>query len=126
MLVLKRLIALAGLVVSGLAGQGIAQAASGQPTPWQLGLQDAVTPVMADIASFHYFLVIIITVITLFVLALLIVIIVKYNAGSNPIPSKTTHHTLLEVAWTVIPVMILALIAIPSFKLLFLQLSIPD
>jgi cytochrome c oxidase subunit 2 len=125
MLVLKRLIALAGLVVSGLAGQGIAQAAPGQPTPWQLGLQDAVTPVMADIASFHHFLLIVITVITLFVLALLVVIIVKYNAGSNPIPSKTTHHTLLEVAWTVVPVVILALIAIPSFKLLFLQLDLP-
>jgi cytochrome c oxidase subunit 2 len=126
MLVLKRLIALAGLVVSGLAGQGIAQAAPGQPAPWQFGLQDAVTPVMADIVSFHYFLVIVITVITLFVLALLVVIIVRYNAGSNPIPSKTTHHTLLEVAWTVVPVLILALIAIPSFKLLFLQLDIPQ
>jgi cytochrome c oxidase subunit 2 len=81
---------------------------------------------MADIASFHHFLLIVITVITLFVLALLVVIIVKYNAGSNPVPSKTTHHTLLEVAWTVVPVVILALIAIPSFKLLFLQLDIPQ
>src|SRR5689334_7808059 len=122
MLVLKRLIALAVLVVSGLAGQGIALAASGQPVPWQIGLQEAVTPVMTDIVSFHHFLLIVITVITLFVLALLIVIVVKYNAGSNPVPSKTTHHTLLEVVWTVVPVMILALIAIPSFKLLFLQL----
>ena len=124
MLVLKRLIALAGLFVFGLAGH--AAHAAGQATPWQMGLQDSQTPVMTDIVSFHHFLLIVITVITLFVLALLIWIVVRYNSVSNPVPSKTTHHTLLEVAWTVVPVLILAIIAVPSFKLLFLQLNIPE
>ena len=63
--------------------------------------------------------------ITLFVLALLLIVIVRFNAKANPIPSKTTHNTLLEVAWTVVPVIILVAIAIPSFRLLFFQLTIP-
>ena len=66
-----------------------------------------------------------ITVITLFVLALLIIVVVKFNAKANPVPSRTTHNTLIEVAWTLIPVLILVGIAVPSFRLLFLQLDIP-
>jgi cytochrome c oxidase subunit 2 len=123
MLVLKRLAALAAMI--GLVGGGSALAGVGQPSPWQLGFQQAATPVMDDIAWFHDFLLVIITAITLFVLALLVIVIVKFNARANPIPSKTTHNTLIEVVWTLVPVIILVVIAIPSFKLLFLQQTIP-
>jgi cytochrome c oxidase subunit 2 len=68
---------------------------------------------------------VLITVITLFVLALLVYVVVKFNAKANPVPSKTTHNTLIEVAWTLIPVLILVGIAVPSFRLLFLQLDLP-
>lgn len=100
-------------------------AKAGQSVPWQLGMQDSVTPVMDDIISFHNMLLVIITVITLFVLALLLIVIFKFNSKANPIPSKTTHHTWLEVAWTVIPVLILVVIAVPSFRLLYKQRDIP-
>jgi cytochrome c oxidase subunit 2 len=106
-------------------GAGAALAAYGQPSPWELGLQSAATEVMEQIVWFHDILLYIITAITVFVLALLLVIIVKFNAKANPTPSKTTHNTLLEVLWTVVPVLILTLIAVPSFRLLFTQLDIP-
>ena len=108
-------------VVAGAAFGG-----TGQPSPWQLGFQQSVTPVMDDIAWFHDFLVYVITAITVFVLALLVIVIVRFNARSNPTPSKTTHNTLLEVMWTVVPVVILVAIAVPSFRLLFFQLNIPQ
>jgi cytochrome c oxidase subunit 2 len=108
-----------------LATRGIAFAAEGQPSPWQLGLQDAATPVMENIVEFHDLLLWIVTAITAFVLILLLVVIVRFNARANPTPSRTTHNTLLEVLWTVIPVCILVLIAIPSFRLLFYQLNTP-
>ena len=125
MLVLKRLAAVAVAVMSVLAGGEKALAGTGQPTNWQLGFQQSVTPVMDNIVWFHDFLLWLITAITLFVLALLLYIFVRFNARSNPTPSKTTHNTLLEVAWTLVPVVILVAIAVPSFKLLFLQLAIP-
>lgn len=103
-----------------------ALAGSGQPTNWQLGFQQSATPVMDNIAWFHDFLLIVITLITLFVLALLVIIIVRFNAKANPTPSRTTHNTLLEVAWTVVPVLILVALVVPSFRLLFLQLNIPQ
>jgi cytochrome c oxidase subunit II len=107
-------------------GCGAAWAGLGQPSPWQLGLQEAGTPVMQDIVWFHDDLLLVITTaIAAFVLALLIIIMVRFNARANPTPSRTTHNTLLEVAWTAIPVLILVVIAIPSFKLLFYQLNIP-
>jgi cytochrome c oxidase subunit II len=109
----------------GLGG-GSAWAALGQPVDWQLGLQDAGTPVMEDIVWFHdYLLLGIITAIALFVLVLLLIIMVRFNATRNPTPSRTTHNTLIEVLWTAIPVLILVVIAIPSFKLLFYQLNLP-
>ena len=110
--------------VMALGGAAVA-AEYGQPAPWELGLQKSVTPVMDNITWFHNFLLWLVTAITLFVLALLIVIVVKFNAKTNPIPSKTTHHTLIEVAWTIIPVLILVGIAVPSFRLLFLELDLP-
>lgn len=116
---------LLGTMVAGMALAAGGAALAGQPKPWEISLQDAATPVMESIISFHNLLLWIITIITLFVLALLIVVVVKFNARANPVPSKTTHNTLIEVAWTLIPVMILVAIAVPSFRLLFLQLDIP-
>jgi cytochrome c oxidase subunit 2 len=118
---------LLGLAVAGvaLAASGAAFAEMGQPAAWEYKLQEAASPVMEDIVSFHSLLLWIITIITLFVLALLIVVVVKFNAKSNPVPSKTTHNALIEVAWTLIPVLILAGIVVPSFKLLFKELNIP-
>ena len=130
MLVLKRLIAFAAAfpaaaAFSAILLTGSALAGSGQPSPWQLGLQQSASPVMENIAWFHDLLLYVITAITLFVLVLLIIVIVKFNAKANPVPTKTTHNTLIEVAWTLIPVAILVVIAIPSFKLLFFQGAIP-
>lgn len=95
--------------------------AAGVAEPWQTGFQNAVTPVMEDLTSFHNLLLILITIITIFVLALLLVCIFRFNAKANPVPSKTSHNTLLEVLWTAIPILILVVIAIPSFKLLYFQ-----
>src|SRR4029079_1729936 len=83
------------------------------------------TPVMDDIIWFHDFLLWVITAIAVFVLALLVIVVVKFNARSNPTPSRTTHNTAIEVLWTVVPVLILVTIAIPSFRLLFFQLNMP-
>ena len=118
---------LLGLAVAGLTlgVSGAAYAELGQPAPWEYKLQGAASPVMEEITSFHNWLLVIITVITLFVLGLLITVVIKFNARANPVPSRTTHNTLIEVAWTLIPVMILVGIAIPSFKLLFQEVDIP-
>jgi cytochrome c oxidase subunit 2 len=125
MLVLKRLAILATTFCAVLASGGGAWAAFGQPTEWQLGLQESVTPVMDYIIWFHTYLLYIISGIAAFVLLLLIVIMVRFNARANPTPSRTTHNSLLEVLWTIIPIFILMGIAVPSFKLLFLQLNLP-
>jgi cytochrome c oxidase subunit 2 len=118
---------LLGLTVAGvaLAAGGAAFAELGQPAPWEWKLQESASPVMDNITWFHNFLFVLITLITLFVLALLVVVVVKFNARANPVPSRTTHNTLIEVAWTLIPVLILVGIAVPSFRLLFLQLDVP-
>jgi len=115
---LAALAAIALATVPALAGTGM-------PTPWQMNLQGAVTPVSEYIHWFHDWLNIIIFVVTLFVLGLMIYVIFRFNEKANPVPSKTTHNALLEVAWTVIPVLILVVIAIPSFRLLKLQLEVP-
>ena len=125
MLVFKRLTALAVTGLALLAGAKAAMAGLGQPSPWQLGFQQSATPVMDNITWFHDFLLYIITAIALFVLVLLLIVMVRFNARANPVPSRTTHNTLLEVAWTVVPIVILLVIAVPSFKLLFLQLNLP-
>src|SRR5688572_1258330 len=116
---------LLGLMVAGMTLAAGGAAFGAQPKPWEITLQEAATPVMENIISFHNLLLVIITLITLFVLALLVIVVVKFNAKANPVPSKTTHNTLIEVAWTVIPVIILVAIAVPSFRLLFDQLTIP-
>jgi cytochrome c oxidase subunit 2 len=116
---------LLGLTVAGMTLAAGGAAFGDQPKPWEITLQDAATPVMENIISFHTLLVWIITIITLFVLVLLVIVVVKFNAKANPVPSRTTHNTLIEVAWTLIPVLILVAIAVPSFRLLFQQLDIP-
>ena len=125
MLVLKRLTVLAIAMVAILTGAEAALAGLGQPSPWQVGLQQSASPVMDNIIWFHDFLLYIITGIAGFVLVLLVVVMVRFNARTNPIPSRTTHNTLIEIAWTLIPIVILMFIAVPSFKLLFLQLNVP-
>jgi cytochrome c oxidase subunit 2 len=125
MLVFKRLTVLAVMSLVLLGGATVAMAGLGQPSPWQLGFQQSATPVMDNIIWFHDFLLYIITGIAIFVLALLIIVMVRFNARANPIASRTTHNTLIEVAWTVVPIVILLVIAVPSFKLLFLQLNLP-
>ena len=125
MLVRKRLTLVAITLVAIVMGGEAALAGLGQPSPWQVGLQQSASPVMDNIIWFHDFLLYIITGIAGFVLILLVVVMVRFNARTNPIPSRTTHHTLIEIAWTLIPIVILMFIAVPSFKLLFFQLNVP-
>ena len=125
MLLLKRLIAFVVTGVTVLAAGGAALAATGQPQPWEIGLQPGATSVMENIVWFHDLLLWLIGAIVLFVLALLVIIMVKFNARANPVPSRTTHNTAIEIIWTVVPVLILVTIAVPSFRLLFLELDIP-
>jgi cytochrome c oxidase subunit 2 len=117
-----RVVALLGvlaMVVMG-AGNALAQQVPQQlPQPWKLNFQPAASPVMARVDSFHDLLLWIITLITIFVLALLVYVMVRFRASKNPVPSKTSHNTLIEVAWTVVPILILVVIAVPSFKLLY-------
>ena len=97
-----------------------------QPKDWQLGFQKSVTSVMDDLVFMHdYILLPIITAISVFVLFLILYAVWKFRASKNPNPTKTSHNTLLEVLWTVIPCLILVVIAIPSFKLLYKQDVIP-
>jgi cytochrome c oxidase subunit 2 len=121
----RRLLGLAVVGATLITAGGTAFAELGQPAPWEYKLQGSATQVMDDITSFHNWLLVTITLITLFVLGLLATIVVKFNAKANPVPSRTTHNTLIEVAWTLIPVLILVAIAVPSFRLLFLELDIP-
>jgi len=113
------------LVAAVLASGGVAYAKDGQPAPWQIGFQRANTPIMDQITSFHTYVTIIITLIALFVLGLLIYVMQRFNENTNPLPSRTSHNTPIEVAWTVIPILILVAIAIPSFRLLFAQYDFP-
>ncbi len=119
---------LTGLVAAMVffgAADALAQAGEG-PAPWQLGLQESASDRMTRIIDLHNFVLWIITAICLFVLGLLVWIMVRYNAKANPTPTATTHNTVLEVLWTVIPVAILVAIAIPSFRLLYYQDVIPQ
>jgi cytochrome c oxidase subunit II len=120
-----RILAVAALAAALLSPDGAALAGLGQPSPWQIGLQQSGSPVMDDVVWLHDFVLLIITGITAFVLALLVIIIVKFNANANPTPSRTTHNTVVEVLWTVLPVVILVIIALPSFRILFYQLNTP-
>lgn len=123
---IKKAMAYATLVMAALLSVGgyaaaAEQTGTGQPYPWQLGLQAAASPVMERITDFHNLLLVIITAIAAFVLLLLLIIIFRFNSKANPTPSKTSHNTLLEVVWTLAPVLILVFIAVPSLKLLYFQ-----
>ena len=106
----------AGSLTTG-SGTVLAQ----QAVPWQTGFQEAATPVMRDVLAFNDLLHPIISGIFIFVLILLFYTLYRFSAKRNPEPSTTTHNTLVEVVWTMVPVMILIVIAIPSFKLLYFQ-----
>jgi cytochrome c oxidase subunit 2 len=99
--------------------------AAALPYNYQMGFQPAASPVMEQIEDFHRLLVYIIVAVCLFVLGLLVWIVIRYRAGANAVPSKVHHNTLLEVAWTLIPVIILVFIAVPSFRLLYYEAAIP-
>jgi len=102
-----------------------AVAGTGQPSPRQMGFQEAVTPVAADIRWLHDYVNVIIFVITAFVMCLMLYAMWRFSEKRNPVPSRTTHNTTVEVLWTVLPVIVLVAIAIPSFKLLYFQYSFP-
>ena len=125
MKVLSRLTVIAVIAGALLASAGAAYAGLGHPSPWEMDLQGSASPVMDEISEFHYFLLWVTGVISVFVLGLLLIIIVRFNARANPTPSRTTHNTPIEIIWTVVPVIILAVIAIPSFRLLFVELDVP-
>jgi cytochrome c oxidase subunit 2 len=110
----------AGLAWLGvLAMAGTASAA--QPRPWELNLQPAASPIAEMIHRFNNGLLILVTIIALFVLALLLYVMIRFNARAHPVPSKVSHNTLIEVIWTVVPILILVGIAVPSFALLFAE-----
>ncbi|WP_442970072.1 cytochrome c oxidase subunit II [Roseibium sp. FZY0029] len=124
--VFKRLMTMAGAAATFAGVSTAALAAESGIKEWQLGFQASATDVMDDITWFNGFTLVIITVITLFVLALLIVCMTRFSAKKNPVPSRTSHNTMIEVVWTVAPILILVVIAIPSFRLLYKQLDIPE
>lgn len=119
---------LLSLGATALASEGLVRSAlaDGIPEPGQIGMQPAASPIAHEMHFFHNDVLLpIIVVISLFVAGLLLYVIFKFNEKANPVPSKTTHHTMLEVAWTLIPVLILFFIAIPSMKLLTDELVVP-
>ena len=112
-------------LAGGLAATSAALAGMGQPSPRQIGLQDPVTDIAEQIHSLYNLVNVVIIIIALFVMFLLIWVVVRFNEKANPTPSKTTHHAGIEFAWTVIPILILVFISLPSFKLLFAQYTYP-
>lgn len=120
---------ISGMVLTGVSATSAW--AQNMPTPsfpekWQLNLQTPASPIAEQMYDFHTFLLWIITAISIFVLGLLIWCAIRYNAKANPIPSKNSHNTLLEIVWTAIPVIILVVIAVPSYRLLYEMDRIED
>ena len=111
-----------GLAVMLVGGTAFAD----KPQPWQLGMQAPATQITQRIYDFHNQLLVVITLITLFVFGLLAYIIVRFNHRAHPVPTRTSHNTLIEILWTVIPVVILVMIAIPSFRLMYYMDRVPD
>jgi len=109
-------------VVAGAGFGTLAGAAfAAQPVPWQMGLQPAASPIMEMIHRFNDGLLLLITLIVLFVMGLLLFCMIRFNARSHPVPTRTSHNTLIEIVWTIVPILILVGIAIPSFSLLFAE-----
>lgn len=119
MAMVKNIVGLVALFAASILTMGSATAAQGQATPWQFGFQDALSPVAHRMHDFHDILMVIITAITLFVLFLMVYVAIRFNRKANPVPSKTSHNTLIEVVWTLAPIIILLIIAIPSMSLLY-------
>ena len=115
----QRLLA-ALLMLIAIPGIALAQAV-GAPKPWEMGMQAAYGPLKREQIDLHNLVLVIITVITLFVGALLVWVMWRYNSRRNPVPTRTAHNTVLEIAWTVIPVLILVVMAIPSFRLIYYE-----
>ena len=111
-------------VIGALAVAAVAGAA--EPKPWELGFQPPATPVKDRLSAFHDELLIIITLITVFVLGLLVYVMWRFNHRRNPVPSRTSHNTVIEMLWTVVPVLILIIIAVPSFKLMYYMDRVPN
>src|SRR5258708_21845170 len=108
--------------VSGLAGLLITGSAWAQePRDWQLSFQAPHSPVQQSVEGLHSLVVWLMTLVTVFVAALLGYVMWRYRAARNPVPSRVSHHTVLEVAWTVLPVLLLVVIAIPSFRLVYFE-----
>ena len=118
------LAAIAGLGLAGGAAQ--AQPVVGIPHQWQMAFPPSYTTVMDKVESLHNLLLVIITLISLFVLALLLYVVFRFHVSRNPTPSMVTHNTVLEIAWTIVPILILVVIAIPSFRLLYYSDKAPD
>lgn len=108
-----------GMVALLLALSSSPALSDGQPQPWQVTFQKAASPVMERITALHDYITLVMIGVVVFVLLLLAVVIVRFNARANPVPRTFSHNTALEVAWTAIPVLILLVIAVPSFKLLY-------
>ena len=102
-----------------------AEAQAAKPTPWAIDFQPAATQLMEDIKLFHDFLLVVITLVTAFVFLLLLFCIFRFNERTNPEPSRVSHNTSLEIVWTIVPILILIMIAIPSFRILNEQETIP-
>ena len=119
-------IILSSFITLFISNQAFSAENIGAAHPWGLNLREAFSPVMAEMVSFHNALIWLIVIISLFVLALLVIIVVKFNTKANPKASKTTHNTFIEIAWTAIPVLILVIMAVPSFKLLYKGDVVPE
>jgi len=115
----KHVLSALAMLALALAGLAVGGAHAEEPQPWELGLQPAASLSAERIDSFHSLLLWIITLIALFVLGLLLYVVWRFRASKNPVPTRTSHNTVIEVLWTVVPIMILVIIAIPSFKLLY-------
>ena len=115
-----------GAGLAAFSAAGLASAVAAQPKDWQITFQEAASENMTMITDFNNFLLILMTAISVFVLGLMLYVMVRFNARANPEPSSTTHNTLVEVVWTVVPIVILVVIAIPSFRLLYFQRDIPE
>ncbi len=116
------LLALALIGITVLAGLAWAEG----PQPWEMGMQPPATPVKDRLTSFHDELLVITSLITLFVLGLLLYVIVRFHHERHPVPTRTSHNTVIEMLWTVVPVLVLVIIAIPSFKLMYYMDRVPN
>ena len=123
----KRLFAAIILTVMPLlAGFGSHPALAQAPRPWEMDMQPAFSPMKQGIIDLHNLVLVLITVITIFVAGLLVWVCVRYSEKRNPVPSQISHHTGLEIAWTVVPILILVVMAIPSFRLIYFLDRTPD